>query len=248
MPSLLLDIFKPALRRAGITTLPGIIPSTDQTGELIPELNRMMSLASLDGHKIYTTAIDRYQMTPLQTTYFLGPTGDWVAPRPNWIVRANVVLLDSSPELHLPLYLLDDKEWAAHVITELQMPWPYQLYNDGSYPDSQIYLFGFPSQTNDIELFTPQELKQDFTDLTDTVSFPPGYEAWIVPALALKAASLYPYDSKLSGLQLQALRDEARQAMDWIQINNSECVDMTNEAASLGSYGDGPGNLRAAFE
>ncbi len=207
----------------------------------------MLSLASLDGHKIYTTAIDRYEMIPTQTSYFLGPNGDWVAPRPNWIVRANLVLLQSSPELHLPIYILNDKEWAAHVITELPMPYPYQLYNDGAHPDSQIFLFGFPTQINDIELFTPQELKQDFTSLTDTVDFPPGYEAWIVPKLALLARQLYPYDSKLSALQVQELRDEARLAMDWIQINNSECVDMTNEAASLGDYGEGPGNLRAAF-
>ena len=56
MSSVLLDIIKPALRRAGITQLPGIIPSTDQSSELIPEVNRLLSSASLDGHKIFTTA------------------------------------------------------------------------------------------------------------------------------------------------------------------------------------------------
>lgn len=206
-----------------------------------------MSLASLDGHKIYTTAIDRYQMNPSQTTYFIGPNGDFVAPRPNWIVRANIVLVNSFPELHLPVQLLDDKQWAAHVITELPMPWPYQLYNDGAHPDSQLFLFGFPTEINDLELFTPQELKQDFTSLTDTVDFPPGYEAWIVPALALKARALYPYDSKLSGLQVQELRDEARVALDWVQINNAECPDMANEAANLRNGDGSGGNYKAEF-
>lgn len=240
------NIFYSALRRAGITQLPGITPSIDQTTELIPEANRLLSSWSLDGHKIYTTNIDRYAMTPGQTTYFIGPTGDFVAPRPISIVRANIVLVNSDPELHLPVYLLDDLEWAAHVITELAMPWPYQLYNDGAFPDSKLYLYGYPTENNDLELFTWRELKDDFTAVSDGVVFPPGYEAALVPALALCARALNPYDSKLSVLQAQDLKDEARKTLEWVRILNAECPAMTSEAANMGSSSTGE-SLRSIF-
>lgn len=224
----------------------------DQSSELIPEINRLFSSASLDGHKVYTTEINRYALNPNQTTYFIGPTGDFVAPRPIQIVRANIVLVNSDPELHLPVYIMDDREWAAHVITELPMPWPYQLYNDGGLHglgDSKLYLFGFPTQVNDLELFTWLELKDDFSSINDDFIFPPGYEAWIVSALALKARALYPYDSKLSGGQVQELRDEERVTREAVTMLNTECPNYNNEAAMIGpaSGDDGSVNLKAAF-
>lgn len=247
MSTLFGDICYSALRRAGITTTPGNTPSSDQTNELIPEANRLLSSWSLDGHKIFNISIDRYAMNPNQTTYFIGPTGDFVAPRPINIQRANVVLVNSSPELHEPIYILDDREWAAHVITELPMPWPYQIYNDGAYPDSKLYLFGFPTEINDLELFTWNELSDGFTSVSDLVSFPPGYEAALVPALALKARALNPLDARLSVSQVQELRDEARVTLEAVQILNTECLPYNNEAASIGPWDNAGGDLKSAF-
>lgn len=246
MSTLLSDLLKPALRRGGITTLPGIEPSIDQYTELIPETNRMMGSWNLDGHKIYSTSIDRYAMNPQQTTYFIGPTGDFVAPRPTFIYRANVVLVNSSPELHLPVRLLSDAEWAAHVITELPAPWPWQLYNDGAVPDSKLYLFGFPTAKNDLELFTWNQLKSDFSSTTDAVVLPPGYEDAIVTNLALRVKALYPYDAKLTGLQASELREDARRSLQAVKTMNMQCVPMASEAANIGGNG-GNESLKAAF-
>ena len=233
----LADILKPALRRGGITTLPGTTPSVDQTTELIPETNRMLGSWNCDGHKIFTTDINRYAMTPQQTTYFIGPTGDFVAPRPTNITAANVVITSSSPELHLPLRLLSDEEWAAHVITELPAPWPWSLYNDYNYPDSKLYLYGFPTEQNDLELFTWQDLKSDFTDVTDAVVLPPGYEEALVTHLALRVCRLYPRDSQLTVDQRGDLERDASKALMALKTLNTQPQPMDSDIANLGGRG-----------
>lgn len=310
MPTVLGDLLKPMLRRAGITQLPGITPSVDQYGELIPEVNRMLSAFNLDGHKIFTASIDRYRLVANQQAYFIGlpftfaatlasavtatvadttgleigmalsgtgiPVGttitgitintnitlslaatttgastitvtpDFVAQRPIFIYRANLVLISENPEVHLPLTLLDDAQWAAKTIPHLLSSYPWELYNDGNYPLSKLYLYGYPNQANDLELFTWQQLKDSFTAVTDVAMFPPGYEDFIVTRGALRVRALYPYDSKLSAGQVAELRQDAATATQAVQIINTECPAFTNEASLLNSKGLA-GNFRAEF-
>lgn len=259
MATFLGDLLKPMLRRAGITQLPGIKPSTDQYGELIPEINRMMAGFNLDGHKIFNTSIDRYTLTANQQTYLIGPTGataglaltppipGFNANRPVFIYRANIVLLGTTPEVHLHIRVLTDEEWAGKTIPHLQAAYPWSIYNNGDVPNSKLYLYGYPNQVNDLELFTWQQLQSSFANDTDAVILPPGYEDMIVTSGALRARALYPYDSKLSGLQVQELRDDAARALYAVKVLNSQCTPMVNEAASLNG-GRTAGNLRAEFE
>lgn len=245
MPTItLLDLFRPALRRAGITMLPGILPSTDQTSELIPEINRMMGSWNLDGHRIFNTSIDRYALkTPgfnLQSSYFIGPDlgpPDFTAPRPLWISAANIVITGISPELHEPLRIITDDEWASIPMPELSMAWPTAIYNDGGTPDSKLYLFGIPTEANDLELFTWTGLKKDFTAITDAVVLPDGYEAAIVDNLTLKVAALYPHDTNLKGAALDEARIAARDSLQAIIVMNSKCPPLYSEAAHIGGSG-----------
>lgn len=236
------DLIKGALRKGGITTLPGTTPSPDQSGELISELNRMMEGLSLDGHNIYTTSIDRYALTPNQTTYFIGPTGDFVAPRPIFISRANIIVTGSSPELHLKCRILTDEEWGAKTITELPAPWPWELYNDGGTPDSKLYLYGYPTEPNDLELYTWQELQDTFTSMADAAVFPIGYADAIIPNLALRVTELYPLDSHLTAMQMQRLEKSARVSLEALHALNTTAPDFRNETATRGN-----GDARSAF-
>lgn len=235
----LIELFKPALRIAGITMLPGIGPSTDQTGELIPAINRLVGMFNLDGLKIFNTSIDRYALTPLQSSYFIGPSGDFQAPRPNYIHGANVVITSASPELHLPIHMMTPAEWEAMTITELPMAWPIAMYNDGANPDSKLYLYGFPTNANDLELFTWQALKNDFTAISDAVYLPDGYEAAIVDSLALEVARLHPRDTVLRGEALVEARRAAQNSLQAVMVLNTECPRLHSEAANIGGRGSG---------
>lgn len=210
MNTILSDLIRPALRIAAITGRPMRIPSPDQYAEAIPMVNRMLASWSVDRLKIYTESIDRYPLqspgNPGQTTYFIGPTGDFVAPRPISIHRANIVLTATSPEQHEHVHIMSDDEWAAKTITELPGgPWPYQLYNDGAVPDSKLYLFPFPTFPCDLELFTWLQLPE-FAAVTDTVILPPGYEEAIVYNLAKRISAHYPLESKITPEALELAR------------------------------------------
>lgn len=193
-------------------------------------MNRWLASHNLDGHRVYTTSIDRYAMVPQQTSYFLGPTGDWVAPRPNFISRANVVVTTASPEFRQHVKILTDAEWGRKSITELAGAWPYEIYSDGSVPDTKIYLYPFPTQANDLELYTAQQILPAFVATTDTVILPDGYEQAIVTGFALAVESLYPLEAKVS----DETRRQAYASMQRIIIANTQGTRLFSEAADLG--------------
>lgn len=229
--STLLDLLKPALRLAGITERPGRGPSPDQTTEAIGVVNRMLASWSCNRLDIFKTSIDRYALSPIQTTYFIGPNGDFDAPRPIHIERANVVLLNTFPELHYHVHILDVDEWAAKTIPELMGgAWPYDLYDDYDVPDSKLYLYPLTAQPADLELFTWQELKHDFAALTDAVVLPTGYEEAIVLNLAVKIAAYYPKQATLD----PDVRRQAGLALAAIESRNAPVPKMTSDTIGLG--------------
>lgn len=205
-PTVVSDLIRPAFRIAAITLRPGRLPSADQYQEALPMLNRMLKLWNVDRLKIFGMSIDRYALNASQTSYFIGPNGDFVAPRPVSIYRANIVLTGQAPEQHLHVDVLDEAEWAAHRITEMPSgPWPYELYNDGDSPDSKLMLFPYPVRPCDLELFTWNLLPQ-FGTITDEVELPDGYEEAIVYNLAKRIAAQYPLEAKITPEALDMAR------------------------------------------
>jgi len=232
----LLDLIKPAMRMAGITALPGIGPSTDQTGELIPAMNRMVGSWNIDGHRIYSTAINRYPLSVGVSSYTIGPDGVLTidgdpAPRPIWIERANLVITSSSPEIHRKLRILRTADdWARKQITAMPAAWPYDIYNDGNAPESTLYLWGVPTQVNDLELFTWASILPEFAAVTDAVVLPDGYHGAIVSNFALEVEQLYPREAKV----LDATRKRAAQTLQALLVANARSPRLKSEAADLG--------------
>lgn len=224
-------IIGPALRVAGITGRPGRIAAPDQSTEAIQICNRMMGSWNIVPLDIYSTSIDRYALSPNQTSYFIGPTGDFVAPRPTRIIRANVVLTTTSPEQHIEVRLLDKGQWAAKRIPELAAGmWPVELYDDFDEPDSKLYLYPFPQVQCDLELFTPKALRRDFAALTDSVDLPDGYERALVFNLAVDIAAFYPEQAQLDP-RAEGIADRALAA---IESNNAPVPRLKNDAAGIG--------------
>lgn len=229
--AVLSNLIFPALRIAGITDRPNRVPSLDQSGECIGIANRMMGSWNCDRLKIYSNAIDTYQLVPGQGTYFIGPTGaDFVAPRPINIVRANVILANTSPGIHYPLRLLEVVDWAALRIPQLPGgAWSSRLYWDRAVPNSQLMLFPVPGESDQLELFTATALQQ-FVALTDTVVLPDGYEEAIVFNLAVKIAAQFPSQARMS----EAVPAIAAESLARIEGRNAPVPKLKNDAAHLG--------------
>ena len=236
MPLTLQNLIDASMRKAGLSKLPGTGPGIDKYTEAIGAMNRMMGSMNITGSLIYKTSIDRYALTPQQTTYFIGPTGDFVTTRPLYISRANIVITSTSPELHEPLWIYRSAaEWAAVVMPETPAPWPWAIYNDGAAPDSKLYLYGYPTEANDLELFTWQEILPEFTSISDLVVLPSGYQAHIVNAFTEELESLYPLQAKVSPVTRQLVAQSRRA----IQVLNAVSPKLVSDADNLNSSNRG---------
>ena len=187
------EILYPALRLAGVLTAAGRTASPSQMADAFGSLNRMLDMWTTQRLLIYTIRVDRYPMTPSQTSYTIGPVGaDFTAPRPLRINDAAIVLTGAT-EVHTPLRVLTDHEWAAKRLREVPTTIPTEIYNDGAYPISRLYLWGYPTAGNDLELFTWSQLTR-FATQEDPVAFPPGYEDAVVYNLAVRLCGQFGAD------------------------------------------------------
>lgn len=245
----LANILDPALRMAGISKRPGITPSDEMYGEMIPATNRMLASWSCDGHRVFTTAINEYDLIASQKIYTIGPGGDFNSARPLFIRDANFIF-PTNPQLRRPIKLLDDDEWSKIAVQDIAAAPPWYLYFDGGFDlngRAKIYIVGQPPTGYKLELFTWQALKSDFTATTDAVIFPPGYEKALVSNLAIEAAMLYPLESVLArnAKAMDKLEKQAGKDLKVLIVLNSAPPVLRSEAAFLGrrSWGSNYGGV-----
>lgn len=224
----LASLINPALRAAGITKRPGITPNPDQYIELINEVNAMLQSWNCNGHTIFATSIDEYELNPGQKIYTIGPGGDFNTTRPQFIKDANCIL-PTDPQVRYPIKLLDSHEWSLISIQDISGALPYSLFYNPEFSSSgrgKIYISFQPPEGYLLELYTWSLLPGAFSAITDLVILPDGYDDAIKWNLAIRAAALYPWESQLH----PRADDLAWQALQRLQILNTICPDLRNEA------------------
>ncbi len=240
----LANLINPMLRMAGITVLPGTTPSEDQTGELVPMVNRMLSSWNLDGHKIYNAAINQFEMVDGQKEYAIGPGGELDMERPLYIKIANVIL-PTSPTVRWPMAVYDDYDWGAVSIQDLNGAPPYALYYDGALdPETglgKLSVIFQPPSGYTLELYTWQRLSAVFTSIQDVAVFPDGYEKAIVSNGALETIALNPLESKLTPLQMDLLAKMAAKDIKAVRTLNAKIPSIGCDPALTSTDGSGNG-------
>jgi len=177
------DLITAAARAMGYLKA-GRTASASELTDALVTLNNLIGLWRTRSLFVYTVGSSRYTFTVPQASYTIGPSGaDFTAARPTRIEHANIVLTDVTPEVRVPLEILDDDEWANLRVREIPVTLPTKLYNDGASPNSTLYLWGYPTIANDLELFTWQQLTTAAALTTDLL-FPPGYDSACLYSLA----------------------------------------------------------------
>lgn len=194
------------MRQAGQT------PPAEQLSYAQDRANRILSMWSTGDWFIYTTKIELFTLSPSRLFYTIGPTGNFVTQRPMRIINANLVLVNTPQLTRIPLALWDDDQWSAVQARVLYTGIPVGLYNDGAAPDSRLYLWPAPTQPNQLELFTPQQMPQ-FATLADEFVAPPGYEESLTLTLAEALADSLPGGVLTPGLQARARFARSRQRL-----------------------------------
>lgn len=241
MPTTLVDLLDPALRRAGITHMPGITSGPEKYAELVKATNRLLSSWNTDGAKIFTTKIETFDLIGSQKQYSIGPGGDLNTARPVFIRDANFIFPGSTALRH-QIRIIDDDEFARISLQEIPGAPPWFLYYDGSYDSNglgQIFIIGQPPSGYQLELYSWQALSSSFTATSNAVIWPPGYEFALETNLGIQAASLYPNDSilKTNPLAMAELRKEAAKALTALITLNTDCPTLRSEAAWIGRGG-----------
>jgi hypothetical protein len=185
-----------ALRLAQITRGPGRTANPEQFNDALIALNGMLDSLNIQRDAIYTIDNARYTLTPPKTSYSIGqdPTGmtvaDFNAPRPINIDQARLVLTSSPTPVYLPLRIATPEEWATITVRQMPTTIPQVLYYDADFPLANLYFWGYPTQANDVELWTWSPLPQYFA-ITDSVIVPPGYADMLCYNLAVRLADQF---------------------------------------------------------
>lgn len=109
---------------------------------------------------------------------------DFIGPRPESIVRANLVMTNVGPQpVYIPIRMISAEEWAALAIRQIPSINVTSIaYYDPQFPQGVFNVFP-PLNGNSIEFFTWSAFATP-TSLTQTYSAPPGYQDAVVCSLA----------------------------------------------------------------
>lgn len=225
-----------------------IAPGEQLPGDLgdyaMREANRMLDQMNIQANFVWTTNILAFNLTArtLPTYWFtigphtVDPTTDFDSPRPTRIIRANLLLTSSSPAARIPLVIYDDRQWSDETIPALGSAIPTSLYNDGGDPVSRLYIWPYPTTTqNQVELFTWNQISR-FATLADTFQMPPGYEDAFMLSLS---------ERLIEGIKEipATLQRSAAMARANVKSLNSQSPKISTTDSGMPGRGSGQGNF-----
>lgn len=183
------DIINDAARASGKLG-PGRMLSQSEQDDALRIFQRMVDAWTIERLMVFSITRDTYTLIPGQSPITVGPSGDWVAPRPLRIEGMGLVLTNVTPHVETPIKVLTDDQWEGKRVKVLESNLPRECwYNDG-WPLGELYFWPVPLEANDIALYTWSQLTAP-TSLESIVRFPPGYEQAIVDNLAVQTCALF---------------------------------------------------------
>jgi hypothetical protein len=147
--------------------------------------NLLIDQWKLEKSLCYVTNHESFAFATSKQTYTIGPTGDFVTDRPIRIDLANLIIVGTD-DVRMPLEVINDESYSAIPIPAYDSAYPVKIYYRPTYPNGTIYPWPYPTTvTNKLELFTTTQLSEvAAADITNTISFAPGYRAALLYSLA----------------------------------------------------------------
>lgn len=165
--------------------LPGENLSGNDGAFLLRKLNQLFGEWNTKKQAIYRSVQTTYTLTPSLNPHTFGPSGATftVAQRPVMIDAINLIL---SGNASTPI-ALHDVEWYRNLpMPSITSTIPTDGYYDPAHPNGALYLYPVPTAAYDIEVWTRYSFAT--VALSDTVTYPQGYEGAIIDTLAEDSA------------------------------------------------------------
>ena len=165
----------------------GEAPDADESADGLRALNLLIDSWANERLMLFQLVERTKALTANDGTYTIGTGGDIDTTRPVRIERAWVRDAENNDSV---LAIIDNKSWSRIPIKSIQGMDPLYLYYRAAYPLGQINLYPLPGSGLTLYLQVWDQLTQ-FTALTTSASFPPGYERALIYNLAVEIAPMY---------------------------------------------------------
>jgi len=146
------------------------------------QLNKMMKAWVAKGHLVWTMKEGLLPLAKGDSSYTIGPTGEYVINRPNRIISAR--WRDSSSN-DTPIWKISREEYFDLPNKTVQGK-PTQFYYDRQLTNGVLYVWPTPDSGKDCIAFTYEDTIEDFDSNANDTPFPPEWAEALSWNLALR--------------------------------------------------------------
>lgn len=198
------DIAYGALRQISSVT-PGEPIDGSEASNVLTVINRLLAAFSMEWGLINVITQEQFALSVGQTSYTIGPGGNFNTVRPDTIF--NVWVYDTLSAIRYPIRMLSDNQYNAITLNTIQSI-PKAIYYDPQFPLGVIYIYPTSSLTTyQLWLESYKPIAQ-FPTLTSTMNLPGEYFEELVMLTADELAPEYGYELTQRQIQkIERVRD-----------------------------------------
>lgn len=173
LPTTPADVIALALKTANITGV-GQAPAPEDISDAFNHLNMMLAQWQRKRYFVYQLVTHSLQATG-QTSYSVGPGGDFNMARPAIVNSAYFRQLSSTPQpIDFPLQMLRSQEDYNRISLKNLQSFPRYAFYDPGTPLGTLYVWPVPTSIYTIFISTIQQLQQ-FATPGDVITLPAEY-------------------------------------------------------------------------
>jgi hypothetical protein len=154
----------------------------------LSSLNDMIDSWSNENLLINTKVREVFPLVAAQSSYTMGPTGNFNTTRPLKIELA--LMQDAGTLIETPVEIFTKEQFASISLKTLTSNDPQYIYPTGSYPLETVHVWPVPTEANNLVLYSWKPLAT-LANLSTEFSLPPGYGRALKYNLALELAPEY---------------------------------------------------------
>lgn len=187
-----LDLITSSMRLAGILAA-GETPDGQDANDALVVLNDYVDELRTQRLSVFITKRNVYALTSGTGTYAIGGGGAFDQQRPLWISYAGLIInndADSEDQTEIPIEVYSVQQYADIQQKNLSSGLVQCIYYDHNWNEGLGYIYVYPTPSvgnTSLVLYTPQAINE-FTSLTQQVTFPPGYRKMLRYNLACQLA------------------------------------------------------------
>lgn len=166
-----LDVIKRSMRLLGVYAI-GEEPTAEECADSLKALNAMLDSWANENLFVYAKSLDVIPLVANDGTYIVGPSGDVITERPLEVSGASYIVFQN---VSYPLTIATLNDYNQIPVKSLIAGIPLEMYVLPNMPNVTLQLWPIPSAAMTLNLWS-NKLIQSFTNLTDVLTLPPGYE------------------------------------------------------------------------